>query len=243
MIWSWFDLAWPWIGLAAAVLLIFLLFGTQNLRGDLSRSRWRDPVWLSWLSVPVYMIHNVEEYGIDLLGRTHEFPDALCTNLGLAAYPACPIPPAFFLAVNISLFWIAAPTAALLSRRPPLIGFAMHGLLIANGVAHVVPMLILGRGYNPGALSAITLFFPEFFWAAHACFGPGRIPYKGLGAIVLTGVIVHVILIGSVFAFVGGAIGGGVLVSLQILNAIGFLAVPRAAERILALSPEPTHRS
>ena len=91
MTWSWFDLAWPWIGFsAAAFVLIILLFGTQILRSDPSVSRWRDPVWLSWLAVPIYMIHNVEEYGIDLLGRTHYFPDALCTTLGQGAYPGMP---------------------------------------------------------------------------------------------------------------------------------------------------------
>src|SRR5207248_7152868 len=128
-----------------------------------SLSRWRDPVWLSWLAVPVYMIHNVEEYGIDLLGRTHSFPDALCLALGQGQYPACPVPPAFFLAVNISLIWIAAPIAALLSRRHPLIGFIFYGLLVTNGLTHVVPMLV-GRGYSPGTLSALLLFLPSFVW-------------------------------------------------------------------------------
>ena len=106
--------------------------------------------------------HNIEEYGVDLLGRTHYFPDALCSTLGAGRYPACPIPPPFFLAVNISLIWIAAPFAALLSRRHPLIGFIFYGLLITNGVTHVVPML-LGKGYNPGALTAMILFCRRSF--------------------------------------------------------------------------------
>lgn len=236
MTWSWFDIAWPWIGSIAAGLLLVLLFGTGKLRSSLSTSRWRDPLWLSWLAVPVYMIHNVEEYGIDLLGRTHAFPDALCTTLRLGRYPACPIPPAFFLAVNISLFWIAAPVAALLSRRHPLVGFVFYGLLITNGLIHIVPM-ILGSGYNPGALSAIVLFLPGFFWVAHSCFGSGRISYKGLAVLVAAGVIGHAILIGSIFAFIYGAIGTPVLVSFQILNAFVFLLVPWVGERLPGIKP------
>lgn len=183
MTWNWFDLAWPWIGAAGAAALLLLLFGTRSLQRDLSLSRWRDPVWLSWLAVPVYMIHNVEEYGIDLLGRSHYFPDALCLTLGLPPYPACPVPPPFFLAVNLSLIWVAAPLAALLSRKHPLVGLIFYGVLITNGITHIVPML-LGKGYNPGALTSMILFIPLFFWVAHTCFGPGRIAYRGLPVLV-----------------------------------------------------------
>jgi hypothetical protein len=235
MTWSWFDLAWPWIGSAAAVLLIVLLFGTNKLRSNLPVSRWRDPVWLAWAAATAYMIHNVEEYGIDMFGRVHAFPDALCTTLRLGAYPDCPVPPAFYLAVNIALIWVAGPLAALLSRRHALIGYSFFGLEVTNGMAHVVPML-LGRGYSPGTLSAILLFFPLFIWVARTQFGAGRIPYKGLAAIVFAGVVCHAILIGSIFAFLGGLIGATVLVALQIVNAAVFLSIPWTAGRLLRLS-------
>jgi hypothetical protein len=63
--WTWFDLAWPWVGLGAAAVLFFFLFATDKLRERLDVSRWRDPVWLSWLAPAAYMIHQFEEYGID----------------------------------------------------------------------------------------------------------------------------------------------------------------------------------
>ena len=235
MTWSWFDLAWPWIGAVAAASILVLLFGTERLRSDASISRWRDPVWLSWLAAAAYMIHNVEEYGIDILGRKHYFPEALCLALGLGRYPACPVPASFFLAVNISLFWVAAPLAALLSRRHPLIGLVFYGLLFTNGLAHVIPML-LGRGFSPGTLTAIVLFFPLFLWVARTCFGPGRIPYRGLAAIVGAGALVHAILIGSLFLFLDGRIGESLLAAIQMLNAGLFLFVPWMAGRILLKS-------
>jgi len=138
----------------------------------------------------------------------------------------------FFLAVNLSLFWVAAPLAALLSRRRPLIGLVFYGLLFTNGLAHVIPML-LGRGFSPGTLSAIVVFFPLFFWVARACFGPGRIPYRGLAAIVGAGALVHAILIGSLFWFLDGGIGETLLAAIQVLNAALFLSVPWMAGRIL----------
>jgi hypothetical protein len=236
MTWSWFDLAWPWIGSVPATVILILLFATRKLQYEPAGPRWRDPVWLSWLAVSIYMLHNVEEYGIDLLGRRHSFPDALCSTMGLGTYPACPVPPLFYLAVNISLIWIAAPIAALLSRRHPLVGLIFYGLLITNAPTHIAPV-ILGRGYTPGTLTAVLLFIPSFFWVAWTCFGPGRLSRKGLAVIVLAGVVVHVILIGSIFAFIDGAIGSPALITSQILNAVLFLAIPWIAERWL-LGPQ-----
>ena len=235
MPWSWFDLAWPWIGAVAATLLLILLFATPILRSDLTKSRVRDPLWLAWLAVPIYMIHNVEEYGIDALGRRHYFPDAMCGVLGLAPFPGCPVPPGFFLAVNISLIWAAAPAAALLSRRHPLVSLVFYGLLITNGVTHIAPLLA-GKGFGPGTLSAILLFLPAFFWVAHTCFGPGRLPYRGLVTVALAGVIVHVVLMGSLLSFLHGAIGSATLATVQIANAGLFLGVPWIGERLLKIS-------
>jgi hypothetical protein len=98
MKWSWFDLAWPWIGLVFGAIIFILLFGTQRLRESPAGSRWRDPVWLAWLMSAVYFVHNFEEYGIDALGHAHAFPIATCSILGLQPYPNRPIPPGFYLA-------------------------------------------------------------------------------------------------------------------------------------------------
>jgi hypothetical protein len=192
-------------------------------------------VWLAWLAASLYMIHNIEEYGIDLLGQHHAFPDSLCTVLGLGAYPACPIPSAFYLAVNISLIWVVAPLNAAFSRRHPLVGLAFYGLMFANGMTHLVPF-ILGRGYNPGLFTAALLFLPLSIWCFRTCFGPGRIPRKGIPLLLADGVIVHLILVGSVLLFVRGAFDQNVLVPLQLANAALFFAVPFLGERLLTPS-------
>lgn len=69
--WSWFDSNFQWIGSAVAIVLLVLLFCTNHLRADLSRSRWHDYTWLSWMGMAAYLLHNVEEYGIDMYGRLH----------------------------------------------------------------------------------------------------------------------------------------------------------------------------
>ncbi len=230
MKWSWIDIAFPWIGGGAAVVLLVLLFGTHLFRSEPGSSRWRDRVWLSWLAMVIYLIHNVEEYGIDLFGRLHEFPVGIAEVLKLPPYPDCPIPPAFFLAVNLPLFWVGAPVAALLSRRHPLVGLTFYSVIFINGLVHIAPVLA-GLGYNSGLLTALVLFLPLSAWVAHACFGTGRLSYKAMALLVAGGVILHVILMGSLQLFVRGVIGSAALVWIQVANAVLFLLIPWLGEK------------
>ena len=230
MKWSWIDIEFPWIGGVAAVVLLVLLFGTHLFRGEPDASRWRDRVWLSWLAMVIYLLHNVEEYGVDLFGRLHEFPDSICAVLNLPPYPDCPLPPAFFLAVNIPLFWIGAPIAALLSRRHPLVGLTFYSVIFVNALVHLVPLLA-GVGYGPGTLTAAVLFVPVSAWVAYACFGRGRLSYKAMALLVADGVILHIILMGSIQLFIRGLISSGTLVWVQVANAVLFLLIPWFAEK------------
>jgi hypothetical protein len=230
MRWSWIDIAFPWIGGMAAVILLVMLFGTDLLRSEPRLSRWRDRTWLSWLAMMIYLIHNVEEYGIDLFGRLHEFPVGICAALKLPPYPDCPLPPAFFLAVNIPLFWIGAPIAALLSQRHPLVGLTFYSVIFTNALVHLAPLLA-GVGYTPGTLTAAVLFLPVSVWVAHTCFGKGRLSYKAMALCVADGVILHLILMGSMQLFIRGMIDSAALIGIQVANAVLFLLIPWLGEK------------
>lgn len=229
MKWSWIDLNFPWIGFAAAILVLFLLFLTDRLRGDVQKSRWRDLTWLSWLAVAMYLLHNVEEYGVDLRGQAHAFPASMCASLGQAPYPVCAIPPGFYLAVNLPLFWVGAPVAALMSRRHPLVGLVFYGVIFVNAVAHVGAFL--HAGYNPGVLTAFLLFLPVSIWVALVCFGKAGLPYRALAFIVAEGIVLHAILIGSTKLFLNGTFGPSTLISIQIMNAILLFLLAWSAEK------------
>lgn len=219
----------PWIGGAAAIVLLILLFGTRRLRSAPNGSRWHDPVWLSWAAVVAYLLHNVEEYGIDVFGRRLGFPDGFCALLNLPAFPDCPIPPLFFMAVNIPLFWVAAPIAASLSRRHTLVGLAFYSVIFVNACLHILPF-VAGNGYSSGTLTAIVLFVPMSAWIAHACFGPGRTSYRAMALLIGLGVAVHVILLVSLRMFLNGWIGEPALVLGQLVNPALLLLVPWLAE-------------
>jgi hypothetical protein len=221
--WSWFDLAWPWLGLVAAVPLLVVL---------LRAPRWHDPAWLGWLAVPVYLLHQVEEYGVDATGHTHAFPDALCTQVGLAPYPSCGIPEPFFVAVNCSAFWVAAPLAALLARRLPLVGLSVWGVILVNGLVHLLP-LIRGDGYAPGMLTGSLLFLPLAAWTLRSAFLRGPLPRLGLVSVLAGGVLVHVVLMGSLLLWREGHLRDGVLVGLQLANGFVPIGVGLAGTRML----------
>lgn len=228
--WGWFDLAFPWIGLVGAGVLLPLLLATNMFRQRLDLSRWRDPAWLGWLLTVIYLVHNVEEYGIDALGHHHTFPGALCAQLGLQPYPSCAIPPVFYLFVNICVVWIAAPLLAVLARRNPVFGVSMIGVTAINGLVHVFPV-VLGHGYDPGLLTAVVLFFPISLWVAWTCFGPGKLPYRALFAIMAAGVLLHLCLMVPVIAFTHGLINEVMLDTVQALNPLWLVVLPWLAYR------------
>jgi hypothetical protein len=218
MHWSWFDAAFPWIGGAAAGVLLVALLGTKSFRDGQSASRWHDPVWLSWAAVVAYLLHNVEEYGLDLEGHALAFPDVLCQNFKFPPFPNCPIPPAFFLSVNIPLFWIVGPLAALLAPRHRLVGLALYGVISINGLIHVAGAFVIG--YNAGLLTALLLFLPFTVWGGRALFGKERLSYRALALVIGAGVMLHVVLASSVILFVNRLIGPTTLVLTQIVNAV-----------------------
>lgn len=238
LMFTWFDLAWPWIGLGFAVALGILLFATNLLRGDRSLPRWRDLRWLSFLAVVVYLVHNVEEYGIAANGVLHAFPDSLCAVLGQPGYPECGIPPAFFLVVNLPLVWIAGPVAALLSRGRPLVGLTLWGVIGINALVHIAPAIVL-REYDPGLVTAIVLFLPLTAMTLVAAFGRrGEYRTAGIAVLLLAGALMHAVLAGSLLLFLRGDIPHWTLLAAQpVVIAIGYLIVGAVDGRVRRTTP------
>jgi hypothetical protein len=134
------------------------------------------------------------------------------------------------MAVNIPMFWIVGPLAALLSRRHPLVGFALYSVIPTNGLVHIIGALASGEVYNPGMLTAVLVFLPLSVWVGYACFGEGRLSYKAMALLLFWGVILHVILAGSLVMFVSGRIGPVTLVWAQIINAALLILIPWLGE-------------
>jgi hypothetical protein len=229
---AWLNTSFAWIGLAGAVVLLGLMFGTNKLQHDKTISRWRDLTWLSWAGTAAYLIHNVEEYGVDLFGRTYAFPLSVCSMFGFHDAARCPAPPAFFTSVNVPMFWFAAPIAALLSKRHPLVGLSIYSVMSINFIAHVIGGIAERTIYNPGWLTAVVLFLPLTAWMVHALFGMGRLGYHALVYLLAWGVALHLILAGALAPLMEGLISTPVpAIIIQVINAGLLIVAPLCAER------------
>ncbi|EKF23675.1 hypothetical protein C731_2299 [Mycolicibacterium hassiacum DSM 44199] len=238
--WQWFLHDWSSVGLGAGIVLGLLLFCTDVCRSDPGLSRWRDPVWMSWMFAFAYLIHNFEEYGIDAVGRRFAFPGSMCELFGYGTPAECPIGLEFFAAVNVPLFWVALPVAAAGSRCHPAVGMTGLGIVFTNAMTHI-GAAIIHRGYNPGLLTAVVVFLPLAAWAAHAFFGSGRLLRLPVLAVVVAGsALLHCLLICLVLAQTRDLVGAVPASVLQaVLGPVLLLAVPWVAERRWPANADP----
>ncbi|MBX5204685.1 HXXEE domain-containing protein [Rhizobium sp. NZLR1] len=222
---GWFDMNWPWIGLFIAAILLVVLFGTDALRGERSVSRWRDPRWLAWLAPAGYMLHQTEEYGVDMLGQFFAFPNLVCATFGQPPYPDCAYPPSLYVAINIPVIWIAGLICALLSRRYPLVGLGLYGVHFVNALSHIGMFAATGD-YNPGVLTAFVVLLPLSVWVAFATWKNPLIGRSGIATIFLAGLLVNGVLAASLVAFSRGLISGDTLIGIQLFNFLWSPLIP-----------------
>lgn len=233
MSWSRWAIGWPYIGLGGAIVLLLVMFCTRAMRSDMAVSRWRDPVWLAWLVVPMYLLHVFEEYAYDVLGRSNVIIAGVCQAQGYPPYPDCPIPLAHFATVNISLVWVGAPLAALLCRRNPVVGLSFYGFVIFNGLLHVVTGIVGGKDSLPGVVTGTLLFLPSFFWMVYVVLSSGLLSKKALAISLSGGVLAHIYLGASYGLFKSGAIGPAGMIVIDALIAFAPIVVAWAGSHWL----------
>jgi hypothetical protein len=192
-----------------------LVFGIASLLALLARPRWRDPDWLVCLILPIYMLHQFEEHGYNLLGQRYHFIDELCAILGYARTDECPANASFIFAVNVGGVWIQGLLAIAYRRRNPMVGACALGTPLVNTLAHIGPALAFGA-YNSGLLTAVVLFVPLCGWVLLVLRRAGLFSGRRLAAVIACGGLTHAILAASVLAKGRGLIGQPLLIALNV---------------------------
>jgi hypothetical protein len=168
------------------------------------------------------------------------FPDAMCSLLGLGGYPGCPIPPDFFLYVNLTLIWLVAPICAILARRWVVFGFVFYSIVVVNALVHIGGA-IATRSYNPGLVTAIVLFLPASIWAGRVLLRhrDPRLGWWRLVVIVVLGAVANGFLMLTLMLFTHGVIPAVLLNALQVFNASLLLIVGGLLQRRLPRPAAP----
>ena len=200
---------WPYFGLAAGVAGLAIL---------LSSPRWKDPTWLVCLMLPVYMLHQFEEHGVNLMGAHYHFLTELCALLGRPDLSRCPANPAFVLAVNCGGgVWIPGILAIVFRRRNPMVGACAMGVPLVNAVFHIGQAAARGA-YNSGLATAAALFVPMCAWTLAQLRRSGLLGPRQLSSIVGSGVLLHGALIASVLGRERGLGGQGALIAINVVD-------------------------
>jgi len=140
----------------------------------------------------------------------------MCNNLGLAEYPACPIPPIYFAAVNIGIVWVVAPLVALLCGQDNRLVLSSYSVVSSNALVHILGSVKVG--YTPGLLSAVVLFVPITCWVVYISGELKGVGLKGVMMYFVIGVIFHVIMFSSLGFFARGILSKELLVPINLVN-------------------------
>ncbi|MEZ4454749.1 MAG: HXXEE domain-containing protein [Nannocystaceae bacterium] len=208
---------WPWLALGIGLVGVALLL---RPRPSGSPPRWEDPRWILAAGLPIYMLHQFEEHGVDLLGRAYAFQASFCATLGHADVATCPADPSFMMAVNVGAVWIAFASGMIVGPRRAMVGATALGIPLVSAFMHVVPAIVT-RSYNPGVATAALLLAPLAFLGLRGLLRTGHLDRARVAAVVAFGLVVHGALIGSVTAYTRGLLSHGGLLAIQL--ALGFL--------------------
>jgi uncharacterized membrane protein len=169
---------WVYGGTLAGVLLLSL--------APLLIGSWPTVLALTFLCLPVYMLHQYEEHDDD---RFRRFVNA---NVGKGREV---LSPAGVFVINVPGVW-GVITLSLYLASQVNVGFALIAvyLVLVNAAAHIVHGVV-SRSYNPGLGTAILLFVPfggYCLWQVQQT-GSGTPVYHAIG--LLIAVIIHAAIV------------------------------------------------
>lgn len=189
---------WMKIGAFIAPILVFAGFNSR----DNSNQPWvSDVALVSYLLASSYLIHQVEEHWVDLLGRhypLYDFLNDLIARLfGEDKYGI--LTPSGIFYINAGMVWTAGLSAILASPKHIFPALAMAGIMLVNGVAHILNAVI-ALEYNSGMATGLILFLPLSLLFYREMLSTGTASRQLIFFGILWGFLGHVILFAGLFA-------------------------------------------
>lgn len=175
---------WPYVGLVICVFVTIIAF--YESRGG------RYVRLMAKLALPAYTLHQFEEHGIDILGQKYAFQKHFCNVFGYAP-TSCPCDDLFILAVNVGAVWIFCGICFIFWSKSRLLA-ASYGVILVNAAIHIA-WAVAQRAYNPGLLTAVTLFVPLSTWMLFQLYTRRCVSTRDIAEAVLIGLLVHAWLV------------------------------------------------
>lgn len=138
---------WPMGCLPAALFLLVILFSSKH--------QFHQVIWLIWLQVPIYLLHEFEE---------HAYPGGFKLFINQKIFgskiPDCPLSDASVFWINIPFIWIMFPFFAIVAQHHHIeLGIILPCFALLNATTHII-VGIVKRQYNPGLLVSVFLNYP-----------------------------------------------------------------------------------
>jgi hypothetical protein len=143
---GWLYDNWAGMCLYIAVFLFLSLLTFVNRANFL--------LFLIWLQVPAYMLHQFEEHA-----WPGGFKDYVNRNIFKKADTDVPLNMKKVFWINIPVVWILMPLCATLSALNPLFGVWIPYMSLLNSALHVIAC-IGKREYNPGLFVSLFILIP-----------------------------------------------------------------------------------
>jgi len=153
---SWLDTNWMFCGLFCGVIAFFWL---MSWPGSL-KEKLHNPLWLAYLALPVYSVHQFEEHGYDIFGRRYMFGPIF--NAGTGTKQGIELHYRVITWVNITGIWLIFPLWARMATKKN--GFypatLAWGVAVVNGSGgHLLPYFLESGDlrYVPGAVQSLFM--------------------------------------------------------------------------------------
>ncbi|MEM6604471.1 MAG: HXXEE domain-containing protein [Pseudomonadota bacterium] len=191
-----------WMKIGAFVAPIVVFFGLKA-RNETSPPWPIDVGLMACLLTAAYLVHQVEEHWIDLLGREYPLYDYLngliASLFGDEKYGILDRSGIFY--VNAGMVWTAGFLAIFTGPKKIFPSLAMAGIMFVNAIAHIANA-VATTSYNAGLATSLALFLPLSLTFFIGTFRAEAANTKLLLGAMLWGLLAHIILFGGLFASV-----------------------------------------
>lgn len=190
---------WMKLGTMMFPFLVFAALSFPSAEEDIN---FKGAKWIALALLGAYIIHQFEEHWIDVFGNVYAFQasvnEMLATATGDPVEAERPLTAEAIFVINTSLVWLVGFLAIWLAPAKIFPTLAMVGIVLVNGLVHILGGIALS-GYNPGLVTSVIVFLPISI-LAYRFLTPSKL---ALFVSISWALLAHVIMvIGLVAAFV-----------------------------------------